>query len=162
MNGCLVVKKRKKRQMKNGMLLLLLGVVLTACHSRREMTVRQQAEVVSFPVESDQERVRDTAVAEEVAEPAKAEAVVKTHGDELLHYCVIVGSFVNEQNAVNLRNSLMRQGFSGTSVMRNDQGMYRVSDGCDDSWRDAWSEVCRIRNRYPEFRDAWLLEVKSE
>ena len=156
-------KKAKKRQMKNGMLLLLLGVVLTACHSRREMTVRQQAEVVSLPVESAQpERVRDTAVAEEVAEPAKAEAVVKTHGDELLHYCVIVGSFVNEQNAVNLRNSLMRQGFSGTSVMRNDQGMYRVSAGCDDSWRDAWSEVCRIRNRYPEFRDAWLLEVKSE
>lgn len=145
--------------MKNGILTLLLGVLLTACHSQREMTEQRLTSVVAVPVGASSPEVsRDTVS----PEPVKTEAVVKTHGNELMHYCVIVGSFIYEQNAINLRNSLACQGFSNTSIMRNRQGMYRVSAGCDDSWQTAWNEVCRIRQHYPQFRDAWLLEVKEE
>ncbi|MDE6451039.1 MAG: SPOR domain-containing protein, partial [Odoribacter sp.] len=143
------------KQMKNGILTLLLIGALAACHSQREITEQQVTSVVAVPVGTP---VPDTIA----AEPVKKEAVVRTHGNELMHYCVIVGSFMYEQNALNLRNSLMCQGFSNTSVMRNQQGMYRVSAGCDDSWQTAWNEVCRIRRHYPQFQDAWVLEEKEE
>lgn len=146
--------------MKNGILVLLSGCLLMACHSQRKMSNRQP---VPIPVEVTlHETVRDTVVFEEPTEPVKSETVVRTHGNDLMHYCIIVGTFVYEQNAVNLRNSLIGQGFLGTSIMQNEQGMYRVSAACDNSWQDAWNEVCRIRSRYPQFRDAWLLEVKDK
>lgn len=141
--------------------ILMIGLLFTACHSNKKMANRAEFTSVE-PVEvTVRETVRDTMVVEEEPQPARPETVVKTHGADLMHYCVIVGSFVNKQNAINLRSSLMRMGFLGTSIMQNDEGMYRVSAECSDSHEETWKEVCRIRSQYPQFRDAWLLEVKN-
>jgi len=56
----------------------------------------------------------------------------------------------------------MRRGFLGCSIMQNSEGMYRVSAVCDDTHADAARELIRIRRQYPQFRDAWLLEVKED
>lgn len=92
----------------------------------------------------------------------KQEEVVLTHGNDLMRYCVIVGSFVNEQNAINLRAKLMEMGFTNTSIMRNNEGMYRVSAVCDETEADAREELSQIRTGYSQFRDAWLLMVKDK
>lgn len=147
--------------MKTAILILFLGGTLMACQTRKKM-FRPSAAVTPVPAQVyTQETIRDTMVIEAEPEPVQSEKVVRTHGTELMHYCVIVGSFIYEQNAVNLQDKLVQLGFLCTSIMQNDEGMYRVSAECDNSHQDAWQEVCRIRRLYPQFHDAWLLEVKE-
>lgn len=146
--------------MKTGICILIIGLMLSACQSGRKVSARRAGFVTTEPVDlTVRETVQDTLFVEEKPEPARTEAVVKTHGADLMQYCVIVGSFIYEQNAVNLQSSLMQQGFLGSSIMRNSEGMYRVSTGCSDSHANAWKEVCRIRSEYPQFHDAWLLKT---
>lgn len=148
--------------MKVGILVLMIGLALSACHSEKKLMARRAGFVNTQPVGvTVQETVQDTLVIEETPESARPEKVTKTQGADLMHYCVIVGSFIYEQNAVNLRNSLMRQGFLGSSIMQNAEGMYRVSAECNDSHAGAWQDVCRIRREFPQFHDAWLLETRN-
>ena len=104
----------------------------------------------------------DTLIVEEEPVTVKKEKVGLTDGADLMRYCIIVGSFIYRQNAINLRSDLMRRGFLGCSIMQNSEGMYRVSAVCDDTHADAARELIRIRRQYPQFRDAWLLEVKED
>ena len=101
-------------------------------------------------------------IVEEEPVTVKKEKVGLTDGADLMRYCIIVGSFIYRQNAINLRSDLMRRGFLGCSIMQNSEGMYRVSAVCDDTHADAARELIRIRRQYPQFRDAWLLEVKED
>ena len=147
--------------------IFIWGVLLlfSACHSRKQLMRNRVAFVAAQPVKTVvQETVRDTLVIEEKATSAtcRTEKVEKTVGNELQHYCIILGSFIYEQNALNLRNSLIRKGFLGSSVMRNAEGMYRVSAECSDNYAGAWQELLRIRRTYPDFRDAWLLQTGEE
>lgn len=142
---------------------IAMGAVLICCKSK-EKTVRPGFGYIPVqPVETIvQETVKDTLVIDETTVPVKKEKVELTDGTELLRYCVIVGSFIYEQNAINLRVNLKKQGFSGCSIMRNSEGMYRVSAACDDTHADAVRELDHIRCAYPQYRDAWLLEVKKD
>lgn len=108
-----------------------------------------------------QETIRDTLVVEAADPGLPEEQVSHMDGAALMQYCVIVGSFMYQQNAIRLRNDLMRQGFLGSSVMRNNEGMYRVSLLCSDNWNYAQRELERIRSRYTRFSDAWLLKTKN-
>lgn len=105
--------------------------------------------------------IRDTISISSI--PARPETVKQTHGAaaDMMHYCVIVGSFVNEQNALNLQKYLQNKGFGRTAIMKNDKGMYRVSATTFNDAEQAQIELARIRKTYPQFADAWLLEVKN-
>lgn len=92
---------------------------------------------------------------------SKEENVTMTHGDVLRRYNVIVGSFANEENAVSLSNKLNKMGYS-TTIMRNDIGMSRVSIASFDDESRARAELLRVRERYPEYADAWLLISKKK
>lgn len=146
--------------MKIYLCLLIIAATLTCCKSRKGMV--NSAYVATDPVEI---AVVEKTQEEEVVEAPvtiKQEEVVRTHGNDLMRYCVIVGSFVNEQNATNLRAKLMEMGFTNTSIMRNNEGMYRVSAVCDETEADAREELSQIRTEYSQFRDAWLLMVKDK
>lgn len=146
--------------MKIYLCLLIIAVTLTCCKSRKGMV--NSAYVSTDPVEM---AVVEKTQEEEVVEAPvtiKQEEVILTHGNDLMRYCVIVGSFINEQNAVNLRAKLAEMGFTNTSIMRNNEGMYRVSAVCDDTEADAREELSQIRTGYSQFRDAWLLMVKDK
>ena len=137
--------------------LLALAVTLTCCKSNKRMIRSEVGYVSTQPVEvAVQEKVQDTLIVEEEPVPVRKEKV------GLMRYCIIVGSFIYRQNAINLRSDLMRRGFLGCSIMQNSEGMYRVSAVCDDTHADAARELIRIRRQYPQFRDAWLLEVKED
>lgn len=90
----------------------------------------------------------------------RQEEVVLTQGSAIMQYCVIVGSFINEGYAVNLRTSLIQKGYRESNIMQNRQGMYRVSIGCSDNETNARSLLSKIRSTYSEFKDAWLLKTK--
>ena len=136
--------------------LLALAVTLTCCKSNKRMIRSEVGYVSTQPVEvAVQEKVQDTLIVEEEPVTVKKEKVGLTDGADLMRYCIIVGSFIYRQNAINLRSDLMRRGFLGCSIMQ-------ISAVCDDTHADAARELIRIRRQYPQFRDAWLLEVKED
>ena len=74
-------------------------------------------------------------------------------------YNIIVGSFKNEDYAVNLRSKLIKEGYQSI-IMRNENGMNRVSIAGFDEEGPARAELLNIRENRPEFADAWLLITK--
>lgn len=92
---------------------------------------------------------------------SREENVTMTHGDVMKRFNVIVGSFANETNAVNLRNKLNGMGYTSI-IMQNESGMNRVSIAGFDEEAPARAELLRVREQYPEFSDAWLLISKKK
>lgn len=92
--------------------LLALAVTLTCCKSNKRMIRSEVGYVSTQPVEvAVQEKVQDTLIVEEEPVTVKKEKVGLTDGADLMRYCIIVGSFIYRQNAINLRSDLMRRGF---------------------------------------------------
>lgn len=89
----------------------------------------------------------------------REEKVTMTHGEVMKRYNIIVGSFKNEDNAVNLRSKLVKEGYQSI-IMRNEAGMHRVSIAGFDEEAPARAELMNIRENRPEFSDAWLLITK--
>lgn len=80
--------------------------------------------------------------------------------DRVIHdpnlYFVILGSFRSSENAARFKDALIDQGFEPL-ILISESGLHRVSI---DSFTDeivARNRVNRIRNNYPEYKDAWLL-----
>lgn len=140
---------------------LMIIIGLAGCKAKKPIVVPS-----TYPVAEAieiQATVQDTITMDEDTPPevAKTEVVKLTHGNDMMRYCVILGSFIKEKNAVNLRSTLMNKGFVRSSIMQNNEGMYRVSAGCFNNDTQAKVELNRIRNAYPQFADAWLLQVKN-
>lgn len=141
--------------MKTEIYLFIIIFSLAACKSGKKMTAQPDYTTVAETV-TVKEEVQDTLIL-----PVKQEEVKLTHGDDLMSCCIIVGSFVNESNAVRLRSELLENGFNYSCIMRNKEGMYRVSPVCFDNETQALNELYKIRNNWPSFQDAWLLRVKN-
>lgn len=139
---------------------LLIIVFTMACCKSKEKLHTTPVTVIPETSRTDTLVVKEN-IQEDVAIEVKQEAVQLKHGDVMQHYCIIVGSFISEKRAVNLRNSLIKMGFTKTSIMQNARGMFRVSAVCMDDKTDALKELYRIRSRYSQFWDAWLLETQK-
>lgn len=87
----------------------------------------------------------------------RKEEVKVTHGGAAKSYCIIVGSFGDENNAVSFRKQLLDNGFPGTIIMQNKQGMNRVCVASFDGEQKAREELLRIRQSDENFKDTWLL-----
>lgn len=138
--------------MKTGFYLLLILLVLAGCRSNKAYTGVVKHYPETAPVEEE--------VAMDESVTVKQEEVILTHGTEMMRYCIILGSFINEQNAVDLRETLIGMGYSGSCIMQNKQGMYRVAAECFDEEAPARTELLQIRHQYPQYKDAWLLMTK--
>lgn len=138
--------------MKTWFYLFLLGVAFVAC---------KEQEIISSPVRQYPEN-RPVPEKIEIEENVTIleEQVRWTHGSDIMRYCVIVGSFVNEQNALDLRNSLIGMGYDKSCIMQNMQGMFRVAAVCSDNEAAARTQLLKIRRSSPQFKDAWLLMPK--
>ena len=51
-------------------------------------------------------------------------------------------------------------GFKESAILRNENGMYRVTTASFNTHTDCWNEVFLIRKKYPQFTDAWGLAVR--
>jgi len=55
---------------------------------------------------------------------------------------------------------LVFMGFKESAILRNENGMYRVTTAPFNTHTDCWNEVFLIRKKYPQFADAWGLAVR--
>jgi cell division septation protein DedD len=98
----------------------------------------------------------------EKAKPASTgtfqmEKVTPVDGNGIKRYSVVIGSFINKTNAESLKNRMQSKGYYPV-LAQNEKNMYRVIVATFDSKADAYDKRDEIRDRYPEFSDAWLLE----
>ena len=84
------------------------------------------------------------------------ERITVMDGRNLKQYSVVIGSFVNKTNAESLKNRMQAQGYSPV-VVQNEKGLYRVVVATFDTRAEATAQRNAIKNRFPEFYDAWLL-----
>ena len=76
------------------------------------------------------------------------------NGGVLKAFNVVCGSFKSIDNANNLRNTLVNQGYSAQVAQNPDTGMYRVIASSFDDRNSAETSRNALRAKYP---DAWIL-----
>lgn len=143
----------------------VMSVVAVSCASKKQVyapAFEEEEEVVVITERTPQRTATTTVQAQQQARPIRSqeEKVTLTHGASMKRYHVIVGSFANEQNAINLRNKLNGQGYTSV-IMRNDSGMSRVSIAGYDEEIPARNELMQVRDRFDEYKDAWLLITRQ-
>ncbi len=121
---------------------------------------------IAWPTETPvaQTTVVETAEVEAAVEEVKIvvkeeEATLLEGEDEAMDeykYHVIIGSFANENNARNYKQTMAEKGFSAT-ILENNSGYYRVSVFQTQSEADARQRIKTIRRNYPQHKDVWLL-----
>lgn len=76
------------------------------------------------------------------------------NGGSLKAYNVVCGSFSNQDNANNLRNTLVNAGYSAQVAQNPETKMFRVIAATFDDKAAAVASRDKLRSTYP---DAWLL-----
>ncbi len=71
-------------------------------------------------------------------------------------YFVILGSFIERENAENFMVTLRGQNFSPT-ILLSETGFNRVSVDSYEEEAPARRRIAHIRRNYPEYHDVWLL-----
>ncbi len=140
-------------------LLLIFGMVMAGCRTQ-EMTAvdyTRAAEELPAPVP---EPAPDT-----LPEPSSIR-VVEEHfsfgnlEDERSHeenrFFVILGSFLEKDNATRFMTTLREQGFSPV-VLVSETGFHRVSVDSFNLEGEARERIQQVRGDYPGYNDAWLL-----
>ncbi len=72
-------------------------------------------------------------------------------------YFVIIGSFRSLSNAQDHQAIIKKDGFTSSSLLKNEAGLYRVSVMATDDVTQARNEVKRIWAGFPAYSDTWLL-----
>ena len=131
-------------------------------HKKKKKAAEEEPlEVMIAPVPVKKDTVyKEVAPEVDPVAPIKEEKVVDTESDSIRAYYVIVGSFKSKQRAENLRKRLEFMGFKESAILRNENGMYRVTTAPFNTHTDCWNEVFLIRKKYPQFTDAWGLAVR--
>ena len=137
-------------------LLLAVAMLVTACKSQ-EMVPAEQPPVEEEPIvepepepEPPGEEIR---VVEERFTFEKEEDEV-THEENM--FFVIVGSFIQKDNAERFMETLRGQGFDPVILM-SETGFHRVSVGSYEKEIPARTRIQQVRNNYPDYHDTWLL-----
>jgi len=75
-------------------------------------------------------------------------------------YFVIIGSFRVPENARTFQEQIKKDGFA-SEILKNEEGLYRVSVLATDNITSARQNIIRIRSNFPEYYDTWLLIQKK-
>ncbi len=136
----------------------VIAVVLFASCSSSKQSQLSASELNSVPVKAEN------------TPPPPAEKAITEIEEKLVEidavpvqdysYFVIIGSFRDKQNAMNYQAELGEKGFSSL-LLKNQEGLYRVSVKSTDDISEARKEIQRIRNNYPDHNDTWLLIRKK-
>ncbi len=135
-------------------LILALAVLMAGCKSQ------EMAPVDEVAVVPDPEPVPEP---EPEPEPIRVEQErfdFDTTEDQVTHdentYFVIVGSFIQRDNADRFVGTLRNQGFSPV-ILLSETGFNRVSVDSFDEEAPARARIMQIRRTYPDYHDTWLL-----
>jgi cell division septation protein DedD len=87
----------------------------------------------------------------------QTERITAVDGSGIKQYSVVIGSFINKTNAESLKSRMRERGYSPI-LAQNEKNMYRVIVATFADKSDAIIQRDAIRETYPEFSDAWLLD----
>jgi len=152
--------------------ILFIGLALAATFAMTGCKSKESSYKKAYEKAKAQEMAQQTTTAEPVAvtpvvttnttstttsyadENVRQERLNVISGGTLKAYNVVVGSFKSQDNANNLRNKLVNQGYSAQVAQNPETGMYRVVASSFDDKGSAISSRNNLRASYP---DAWLL-----
>jgi len=75
-------------------------------------------------------------------------------------FFVIIGSFRGSENAQKYQEQISKEGFK-SEILKNEEGLYRISVLSTDDVEAARNEIRRIRAGFPKYFDTWLLIQKK-
>lgn len=145
-------------------IVLVLAIVFAGCKNSKTVQSGYQPPVAV----TGEEKVIENEDAKTKAINEKP-IVTKTEGftffnpndpkNQFYNFYVIIGSFVNSNNAINLSDLLILKGFD-PQILRSENGNLRVAVKGTNDVQEARELVYRIRAISPEYSDAWLLKRK--
>lgn len=139
-----------------------VGINLLFGHKDRKKKVAETpVEIVVEPIVIPKDTVSRDTTPVDTAMSLKEEKVTPVDTLPIKACYVIVGSFKSKAKAEALKKRLIFMGFKDSSILINEQGMYRVSLASFDSHAKCWEEVNRIRKEYPQYADVWGLTVRE-
>lgn len=118
-------------------------------------TLEEKKNEITWPADT-----AESLEAEETKIVVKEEEATLLDGEDVamdeFKYHVIIGSFANEINARNYKQTMIDKGFTPT-ILENNSGYYRVSVFQTQTEADARQRIKTIRRNYPKHQDVWLL-----
>jgi cell division septation protein DedD len=144
--------------------LLIIGLA-TACGTKKN-NLSAAYEVATEAEPQVQSETDKAATAKMEAEQAMSNAKITETKDRYQMengqfvekpFHIIVGSFKNETNAKNLRNTLSKNGMNAFVAVNKD-GMFRVFAVSSDDEKTVRIELLKVRETYP---DAWILKLSK-
>ncbi|HAN79065.1 MAG TPA: hypothetical protein DCQ31_15495 [Bacteroidales bacterium] len=115
---------------------------------------RQKADSVANLISSEEPKKEAGRNQKTTTELNKKVTSNKTVG----RFHIIAGSFSTYDNAVLLKNDLLKEGFSGAQVLPLDKKMYRVAVESLSTKEEATIALERVKSK-PNRSTAWLLEL---
>ena len=143
--------------------LLIIGLA-TACGTKKNNL--SAAYEVATETQTEVQTETDDATATVATEQAMSDAKITETKDRYQMengqfvekpFHIIVGSFKNETNAKNLRNTLSKNGMNAFVAVNKD-GMFRVFAVSSDDEKTVRIELVKVRQTYP---DAWILKLSK-
>lgn len=137
---------------------IAIVVALSSCKSKKHIShkfIESQniTETSVKPILEEEEKEIDPIIVKEEIVTAVEPAVEKSL---LEKYYVILGSFRVLENAKKHQNQLTKEGFE-SQILRNEEGLYRVSVFSYIHISVAREKVLQIRKQTPKYHDAWVL-----
>lgn len=143
--------------------LLIISAMIFSCK-----TAKKAAPVTeTAPVEQIDEKVSEP-VKEAVPEDNKpiymkteevSIAEDEDQSKEGFAFYVIIGSFSKPENAGKFKIQLINKDFSPV-LLNSESGYTRVAIDQTNSENEARDQIKIIRNKYPEYKDVWLLKKR--
>lgn len=116
----------------------------------------EQPTVVVQPVEKP-----EVAPTEGRVQKERITGVTSSDASGLKLFSVVIGSFMNQSNALSLKENMEKDGYR-VILAQNEKQMYRVIVASFDTKDEAAAERDRIKAKYsPRFDDIWLLERQN-
>ena len=75
-------------------------------------------------------------------------------------FFVIIGSFRSLENSYKYQEQIRKEGFN-SEILKNAEGLFRISVLSTDDIDAARTEIRRIRTDFPKYYDTWLLVQKK-
>ena len=122
--------------------------------AKAEEQNRQETEPVAVTPVVTPVQTQPTQTINQDASNLRQEKLNVQNGGVLKAFNVVCGSFKSLDNANNLRNTLVNQGYSAQVAQNPDTGMYRVVASSFDDRNSAETSRNALRSKYP---DAWIL-----
>ena len=147
-------------------LALVASIALVSCKSsesnyrkayekaKAEDQNRQETEPIAVTPVVTPVQTQQTQTINQDASNLRQEKLNVQNGGVLKAFNVVCGSFKSIDNANNLRNTLVNQGYSAQVAQNPDTGMYRVIASSFDDRNSAETSRNALRAKYP---DAWIL-----